>query len=210
MTHALPPLIEAIVADDEEAVSGLLRDQPGLTNLTISEEIFVPAIVHQLYAGDTALHVAAAGFRDTIIAQLLATGASATVRNRRGAQPLHYAADTNHHAPDAQAATITVLLKAGADPNALDKSGTAPLHRAVRTRGSAAVKCLLDGGADPNLKNGSESTPLHLALHTTGRGGTGTPDAKAQQAEIIRLLVQAGANPDARDAKGVTPRDLSL
>ncbi len=210
MPYALPPLLEAIVANDDEAVARLLCDQPGMVNLTVSDEVFVEGIVHQLYTGDTALHVAAAGFRDKIAAHLLVAGVGATARNRRGAQALHYAADTNHHAPDAQAATITVLLKAGANPNALDKSGTAPLHRAVRTRGSAAVKCLLDGGTDPNLKNGSGSTPLHLALRTTGRGGTGTPEAKAQQAEIIQVLLQAGANPDARDAKGVTPRDLGL
>jgi ankyrin repeat protein len=189
----LLPLIEAIVADDRDAVSRMLRDQPGLANVAISEEVFVAPIVHQLYVGDTALHVAAAGFRQDMIAPLLAAGADVTARNRRGAQPLHYACDTNRHAPDAQAATITVLLKVGADPNARDKSGTAPLHRAVRTRGSAAVGALLEGGADPNLRNGNGSTPMRLAQQTTGRGGTGTTEAKAEQATIIRLLLQAGA-----------------
>jgi ankyrin repeat protein len=189
----LLPLIEAIIGDDAERVSRLLYDQPALTGLTISEEVFVASIVHQLYAGDTALHVAAAGFREKIVVQLLAAGADFTARNRRGAQPLHYACDTNHHAPDAQAATITVLLEAGADPNARDKSGTAPLHRAVRTRGSAAVGALLEGGAGPNLRNGNGSTPMRLAQQTTGRGGTGTTEAKAEQATIIQLLLQAGA-----------------
>ena len=210
MPYALPPLLEAIVANDDEAVARLLCDQPGMVNLTVGDEVFVEGIVHQLCTGDTALHVAAAGFRASMAAQLLTAGANVSERNRRGAQALHYGADTNRHAPDAQAATITVLLKAGANPSALDKSGTAPLHRAVRTRGSAAVQRLLDGGADPILKNGSGSTPLHLALRTTGRGGTGSPEAETQQAEIIQLLLQAGANPDARDAKGVTPRDLGL
>jgi hypothetical protein len=30
-----------------------------------------------------------------------------------------------------------------------------------------------------------------LAVHNTGRGGTGSPEAKAQQQEIIRILEQA-------------------
>jgi ankyrin repeat protein len=68
-----------------------------------------------------------------------------------------------------------------------------PLHRAVRNRCAAAVGALLEGGADAGRKNKSGSTPLQLALLSTGRGGAGTAAAKAQQAEIIRLLEQHGA-----------------
>jgi hypothetical protein len=32
-----------------------------------------------------------------------------------------------------------------------------------------------------------------LATETTGRGGTGSPEAKAEQAEILRILQQYGA-----------------
>jgi hypothetical protein len=32
-----------------------------------------------------------------------------------------------------------------------------------------------------------------LANQNTGRGGTGTPEAKAQQEEILRLLAEYGA-----------------
>ncbi|MEI9906077.1 MAG: ankyrin repeat domain-containing protein [Asticcacaulis sp.] len=120
-------------------------------------------------------------------------GADVAAKNRRGATPLHYAADANRYAPEAQAATVFVLLKAGAIVDAPDKSGVTALHRAVRTRAVAAVRMLLAGGADPNLKNGSGSTPLFLADRTTGRGGSGTPEAKATQGEIIEMLRAAGA-----------------
>ena len=40
---------------------------------------------------------------------------------RRGAEPLHYAADANHWDPAAQAETIAYLLSAGADPHAVDR-----------------------------------------------------------------------------------------
>lgn len=50
------------------------------------------------------------------------------------------------------------------------------------------MKVLLDRGADPRRKNGNGSTPAQLATLTTGRGGTGSPEAKAQQAEIVQML----------------------
>jgi hypothetical protein len=75
----------------------------------------------------------------------------------------------------------------------MDKSGVAPLHRAVRTRCAAAVKALLDSGADARAVNRKGSTPMLLATQSTGRGGTGPVAAKAQQAEILRLLREHGA-----------------
>jgi ankyrin repeat protein len=68
-----------------------------------------------------------------------------------------------------------------------------PLHRAVRTRCATAVRALLDCGADARRQNGSGSTPIRLATLHTGRGGSGSAEAKAQQAEIVRLLEQHGA-----------------
>jgi ankyrin repeat protein len=85
-------------------------------------------------------------------------------------------------------ATIEALIDAGADPDAVDMGGVTPLHRAVRNRCAAAVKVLLERGADPRRKNRNGSTAAQLAKLTTGRGGTGSPDAKAQRAEIVRLL----------------------
>ncbi|HTL35067.1 MAG TPA: ankyrin repeat domain-containing protein, partial [Kofleriaceae bacterium] len=121
----------------------------------------------------------------------VALGAAVDAANRRRQQPLHYAVDGGpggHWEPAAQVATITALIDAGADPNAVDMGGVTPLHRAVRNRCAAAVKALLDRGADPHRKNGSGSTPAQLAVLTTGRPGTGAPEAKAQQAEIVQLL----------------------
>jgi hypothetical protein len=57
------------------------------------------------------------------------------------------------------------------------------------------VRALLDGGADPTRPNGSGSTPMKLATRPTGRSGSGSPGAKAQQALIVRLLVEHGAAP---------------
>lgn len=200
-------LVGAIVGGDTEAVERLLappgalataRADQGATRRS-SREFFLAEIRHYVYAGDTALHVAAAAHRPGIARLLLDAGADLAARNRRGAQPLHYAADGGPGSPawnpSAQAETIRILIEAGADPNATDRSGVMPLHRAVRNRCAAAVRALLDGGADPELPNGSGSTPMQLAGWTTGRGGSGSAAAKAEQREIVRLLEERAATP---------------
>ena len=138
--------------------------------------------------------MAAAAHDQALAAELIALGADVRARNRRGQEPLHYAADGGPGvSPQAQAAVIAALIGAGADPRAVDKGGVSPLHRAVRNRRAAAVKALLDGGADPFAANGSGSTPLTLATLTTGKSGSGSVEAKSEQAEILRLLEGSGA-----------------
>src|SRR5215813_8218953 len=77
-------------------------------------EFFFTEIAHYLYAGDTALHMAAAAFRRDVIELLVAHGADCRARNRRGAEPLHYAADANRWNPTAQAEVIEYLTSIGA------------------------------------------------------------------------------------------------
>lgn len=168
----------------------------------VSVPFFLATVSHYVYAGDTALHIAAAAFRRNVAAMLIERGARCQARNRRGAQPLHYAADANRVDGVAQAQTIEYLIAAGADPNAVDRSGVSPLHRAVRTRSAAAVRALLDGGADSRRPNKAGSMPLHLAVQTTGRGGSGSSQARDEQAAIIRLLIERGAKSSDTDGRG--------
>jgi len=104
---------------------------------------------------------------------------------------------------------IEYLISVGADPNALDRSGVSPLHRAVRTRSLAAVRALVDGGADPRRPNRSGSTPLHLAVQTTGRGGSGSQQAREQQAAIVSLLLERGAKVSDQDRRGKDVRQAA-
>lgn len=187
-------LIDAIAANDLERFSTLLAESPELALATApkSSQCFLPAIGHQLYTGDTLLHLAAAAYRKKMAALLIEAGASPNAKNRRGSDPLHSAAagcpTSPRWNPRAQTETIEYLIQAGANPNAQNMDGATPLHRAVRTRCAEAVRTLLDHGADPAIRNKNGSTPAETAQHTTGRGGTGTPEAKAQQQKIQQLL----------------------
>ena len=202
--------IRLVVDGDEDEVSRCLSANPALTKTSSpvgasrqeAKTFFFTKIAHYFYAGDTALHMAAAAFRRPIAALLVARGADCRAKNRRWAEPLHYAADANRWDPKAQAEVIEYLLSVGAHPNALDRSGVAPLHRAVRTRSLPAVRALLDGGAKPRVPNKAGSTPLHLAVQTTGRGGSSSEHACEQQAGIIKLLLERGAKPSDKDGRG--------
>ena len=210
MTPTHFDFIRLVVDGDIDQLARRLADSPTLATTSSgvgatrqdSSTFFFADIVHYFYAGDTALHMAAAAFRRPVAALLVGHGADCRAKNRRGAEPLHYAADANRWEPDAQAETIEYLMSVGADPNALDGSGVSPLHRAVRTRSLAAVRALLDGGAESRRPNKAGSTPLHLAVQNTGRGGSGSPHAREQQAGIIRLLLERGARATDQDGRG--------
>jgi hypothetical protein len=203
MNEALRRLVDAIVANHKAVFSKMIGASPVLATATFQHGAsrqgssgpgsnFLVQIGHYINSGDTALHFAAASYRPEMASQLIKAGAQVRAKNRRGTEPLHLAAvggpNSPRWNPPAQSATIARLIKAGADPNAKNKDGTTPLHRAVRTRCADAVRTLLEYGADPSIRTKNGSTAKQLALYTTGRPGSGSPEAKAQQREILLLL----------------------
>src|SRR5262245_3536687 len=122
-------LLAAILDDDRASAKKLLKSDRGLaTQRTAKAKLYDKKIFHWMYVGDTALHLAAAGYRVAIARDLLAAGAdvNATANHRRSA-PLHYAADGFIDGPawDArqQVAMIRSLLQAGAELDLQDKNG---------------------------------------------------------------------------------------
>jgi len=197
-------ILKAIVDNDQKAVGQLLKSDPGLAMRLIRRpKLYRSGIFHWIYAGDTALHLAAAGYRVEIAGRLLAAGADPNAAdNHRQSTPLHYAADGFVSGPvwdaNRQVATLRCLVAAGANIHSQDKNGATPLHRAVRTRCAQAVRFLLEAGADPTARNKPGSTPFHLAVQNTGRGGSGAAVAVKAQREIIEVFLSLGLKPGSR------------
>ena len=142
------------------------------------------------YQGDTALHVAAAASRTRLVRDLVAAGAG---RRRPRTVAAHGRCTTPSTVGRARRTGTRprrptrsrTLLALGADPDAADKNGTVPLLRAVRNRcrdrggGAAGRRCR------PARTNGPARTRSTSPAWTTGRGGSGSPEAREQQARIV-------------------------
>src|SRR5262249_43116572 len=120
---ALMTLVRTIVTADDTVAFRLLAANPALAKAHLEigatrQTFYLNEMGHYIYAGDTALHLAAAAYRQEIVQKLLATGANVRARNRRGAEPLHYAVDgmpgSRRWDPHAQGATVAHLIEAGA------------------------------------------------------------------------------------------------
>jgi|GEM_PF-1088549 len=205
---SMEAILTAILDDDRPRATELLKADPGFATRLIDEaRLYQSKIYHWIYYGDTALHLAAAGYRVELVQLLLRCGADPNARsNHRQSGPLHYAVDGCITGPywnaKRQVHTIECLIEAGAEMNARDKNGATPLHRAVRTRCALAVKCLLERGCDATLKNKRGSTPFHLAVQDTGRGGSASEKARIAQREIIKQFLSSGLKPELKDGKG--------
>jgi hypothetical protein len=93
---------------------------------------------------------------------------------------------------------LNILLSHRCNLEDNDGAGATALYKAVDNKKVALATALLEFGANPNVKVGvyidgpGDKTPLHAAYRTQ---------------ELIDLLLDHGANPDAKDSKGRTPAD---
>jgi ankyrin repeat protein len=92
------------------------------------------------------------------------------------------------------------LLDAGANVNQQSEYGWSPLLTAVNNRNYQLAALLIERGANVNLANKGLWTPLYLATDNRNIEGGDYPVPKADMdhLEFIRLLLEKGANPNAR------------
>src|SRR5262245_26760041 len=97
---ALLVLAQAIAAGEMAQAGRLLAASPELASARFrkgatrhgAKAYYLDGIGYYVYAGATALHVAAAAYQAEIVPKLIDLGADVRGRNRRGAEPLHAAA----------------------------------------------------------------------------------------------------------------------
>ncbi|EQC25947.1 hypothetical protein SDRG_16204 [Saprolegnia diclina VS20] len=132
-------------------------------------------VTAKLSVGATALHFAAWGGHDDVLALLLPYFTTVDIEDEDGETPLHVAAKRG------QALALKRLLRAGANVNARTKKLETPLHLAVESYDINVVDLLLCANAAVDWKNEDGKTPLEIA-----------------QADSIRLLL--GREARLRDA----------
>ncbi|KAK2792626.1 hypothetical protein FQN52_003131 [Onygenales sp. PD_12] len=174
--------------------------------------------------GLTALHRAAYAGYESLVQLLLEKGANvdATV-GFTNYTPLFFAVRTDggnrnkwrrddpwklQWAPRKQR-VVRMLLEHGADVNARTDFGNTPLHYAVYC--PIIVRILLEYGADVTESDKDGGTPLHFAVYHLPYGPSFLACDGRYRRDIcaikstIRMLLEHGANIDARDRHGATP-----
>lgn len=103
-----------------------------------------------------------------------------------------------------------VLLEAGADVNQTSRYAWSPLLAATQNRNYQMGKFLIENGADVNLANKGGWTPLYLATDNRNLEGGDypTPKPDMDDLEYIKLLLDSGAEPNARMIESTETRTV--
>ncbi len=176
------------------------------------------------WRGQTGLMWAAGEGHFEALRALLEAGADVGAKSKRGYSALVFAVRQGH------LAVAGALLDAGADVNdylprrrrggwgaqqeAAEERGASVLHVAVANAHFEVAALLLDRGADPNA-SGPGWTPLH-EVSWVRKPGVGSNDPAPEGSgslgslDIVRQLVAAGADVNARMTSGTSPGKHSL
>jgi ankyrin repeat protein len=178
--------------------------------------------------GSTPLIVAVQNGQYPIAQFLLDHGANPNLANAKGWTPL-YLAVKNRNAentavppPPSEGALafIQARLDRGADPNVriaadtevhqgmtslwLREAGATPLLRAALCGDLTVVKLLLAHGADPSIPTFDHTTPLMAASGVGWSEGMLREYSEDQTLEVIRILLDRGADVNAANDHGIT------
>ena len=159
--------------------------------------------------GVTVLMLAAALGLPDVLSRLLAAGADMDAGDVEGLKPLHCAAlfGFSTHDRSRLLALIDTLHLAGASVDEAIPTGLTPLLLLLGARAEPGTPCdeevvmaglerLLEDGASLSVQDQRGFGALHLAsLHGLGN--------------VVRMLLQAGADPQLRDGLNRTPRDIA-
>lgn len=163
--------------------------------------------------GDTPLNYAVQHNRTGIIGILIKKGADVLGKRENGWSMLHDAAWGG------SGKVVNLLIEKGISVDAKTDFGRTPLHNACMGGNAEGIQVLLEKGADVNFKGNENWTPLYLALsrgHNEAVSLLLKSGAKVEgnylhtaaikgYGKIAYMLLENGADPNAKDKKGKTP-----
>ena len=107
-----------------------------------------------------------------------------------------------HSSIDRVVACVECLSSHGADINSTDQAGNTVLHKVLQVLASDSImpvlKLLLALGADPSVPNATGETPLHTEIRRL----------RGNSLEVVKLLVESGADVNASDGGKLSPLQL--
>ncbi|MGB7555195.1 MAG: ankyrin repeat domain-containing protein [Candidatus Korobacteraceae bacterium] len=195
-------IFAAITANDKDRVAQLIAADLGVAHTRNSAGI--SALMQARYenrmeivdllrpaAGDLDIFESSAFGDAAQLNKLLASDADLVkARGADGFTPLHLACFFG------QLKAAEILVRHGADTNAVSPSRIAIIHSAAASRNADLLKLVLEAGANPNSQQQRGYTALHeAAMHNS--------------VERAQALLKAGADPAIQSDEGQTAADMA-
>ncbi|XP_059174814.1 ankyrin repeat and SOCS box protein 8-like [Physella acuta] len=130
---------------------------------------------------------------EEVLRNLIQAGADVNQQNNDGESALHLAVNVES-IPNAKA-----LLEFKSEVNLKSKEGRTPLFYCLQSRNSQMLQLLIENDANVNCEDNNKDTPL-LNLCSSSFSG---------QADLIEMLIKAGASVNHHNTEGYTPLMLA-
>ena len=160
---------------------------------------------HGIWDGTALMHAAERGLPD-IVSALLEAHANPQARDKEGRGSLIFGARSGN------AKVVELLIAAGASARAQDRYGDTALMAAAASGNPDSLRLLLDHGAKVNARNRRRQTALlsgasgddGFAIGEMGRSHAEIPEDLVHRSTVVRMLLEAGADINARGWDGET------